>query len=105
MPLLDLMKLSAAALINLRSAIDAEELARRPQDCSLFLLKRCEPVGYDQVDGMVVRACTETHARQLANAAAGCEGACWTNAERVTAEKLAECVGRPMVVLSSFNAG
>lgn len=105
MALPDLAKFSTADLLNLRSAIDAEEQARRPQDCSLFLLKRTDPVGYDENDGMVVRACTETHARQLANAAAGDEGACWTNSDRVTAERLAECVGRPMVVLSSYNAG
>ncbi len=105
MALPDLALLSTADLLNLRSAIDAEEQARRPQDCLLFLLKRCDPIGYDENDGMVVRACTEDHARQLANAAAGDEGAIWTNCEKVTAEKLAECVGRPVVVLSSFNAG
>lgn len=106
MALPDLALLSTADLLNLRSAIDAEEQARRPQDCLLFLLKRCDPVGYDENDGMVVRACTETHARQLAGAQAGDEGSkCWLDDSRVTAEKLAECVGRPMVVLSSFNAG
>lgn len=105
-PMPNLAKLSAADLINLRSAIDAEEQARRPQDCLLFLLKRTDSINYDEIDAMVVRACTETHARQLAALAAGAEGGpCWGDPRLVIAEKLAECVGRPEVVLSSNNAG
>lgn len=105
-PMPNLAKLSAADLAALRASIDLEEQARRPQDCLLFLLKRTDKIDYDESDGMVVRACTETHARQLAAAQAGDEGSsCWLNANRVTAERLAECVGRPEVVLSSFNAG
>lgn len=70
----------------------------------LWLLKRTDRIGYDECDGFVVRAKTETDARALAAEQAGDEGKDVWLSPAVTCTELT-AKGEPGIVLSSFNAG
>jgi len=69
---------------------------------ALYLLSRSNNIGYDEFDAKVIRANTESHAREIANSNTGCEG-------KICADtKLVDCVyldptAHSGTILESFN--
>ena len=71
----------------------------------LYLLTRKDKVYYDHVAGFVVRADSESRARELAAGAHALEGPdCWYSPERVACRPLGY-EGEEGIILGSFRAG
>lgn len=70
----------------------------------LYILRRKDPVGYDEFDSMIVSAISPKEARIIAGASCGDEGNVWINKSKVTCTPL-KPGRRSMLILGSFNAG
>lgn len=70
---------------------------------TLYLLKRAE-YDYDEYDERLIRAASETHAREIADENPGDEGKIWTDTGLVTAT-IIKPNGEPGEIIGSFNAG
>jgi len=71
---------------------------------AIYLLVRTDHTGYDEYDGRVICADSETQARAIANESVGNEGRMWDDLNRVTCE-MVDPDGECGEVLASFNAG
>ncbi len=70
----------------------------------LFILKRFENVGWDETNGMVIRAVDEKTARALANVDVVEEELIWDDPEKTTCSPLS-CEGEEEIILTDYNAG
>ena len=71
----------------------------------LFLVKRIKPTGWDETNGVVVRANSPSEARELAASSRGDEGEdTWRNPELTTCNVLSK-EGEPGVIIIDFHAG
>ena len=72
---------------------------------NIYLLERTGRVGYDEYDGFVIAADTETEARSLCDS--GDEGDIWGNQLDVSCTLIGEASENweRGIVLGSFNAG
>ena len=71
---------------------------------SIYLLTRLDNIGYDEIEGQVVRAKNIKEARGIANKYVGDEGKIWVNPKFVKCRKInPDAVS--CVILEAFNAG
>lgn len=70
---------------------------------NIYVLKQLGPAGWDEYEGFVIVATSESNAREIASQHAPSEGRIWSDASKTSCDEVNDV--QAGVVLAAFNAG